>query len=92
MGVEVKLFANFRETTGKSQISASAKDINHLLSQLTKKYTKLEDELFENPVSRKLKDHVIIFANGRNINFLDGLDTPLEDGDTVAIFPPVAGG
>jgi len=31
-------------------------------------------------------------VNGRRIEFLQGLDTPLTDRDTVQIFPVVAGG
>ncbi len=36
---------------------------------------------------------VVILLNGRHSSHLpDGLDTRLEEGDEVAIFPPVAGG
>jgi len=34
----------------------------------------------------------IILVNRRNILHLDGLDTPLSDGDVLALFPPGAGG
>jgi molybdopterin synthase sulfur carrier subunit len=33
-----------------------------------------------------------ILKNGRNIHFLSGLDTQLDDGNLIALFPPVAGG
>ncbi|MHA1648787.1 MAG: MoaD/ThiS family protein [Candidatus Helarchaeota archaeon] len=33
-----------------------------------------------------------MLVNGRNINFLDGRNTKLKDGDVVAISPPIAGG
>jgi molybdopterin synthase sulfur carrier subunit len=35
---------------------------------------------------------LLIIVNGRQIHHLQGLDTPLEEGDVVAIMPPVLGG
>jgi molybdopterin synthase sulfur carrier subunit len=40
----------------------------------------------------KLRRDLTILRNGRNIVFLAGLDTVLENGDKIAIFPPVTGG
>lgn len=33
-----------------------------------------------------------VFLNGRNINALAGLDTPVGDGDKLTVLPPIAGG
>jgi molybdopterin converting factor small subunit len=35
---------------------------------------------------------VNVFVADEDIRFLDGLETPLEDGTTVSIIPAVAGG
>jgi molybdopterin converting factor small subunit len=35
---------------------------------------------------------IAVLVNGRNIRFLDRLETKLCEGDEVAIFPPVYGG
>ena len=64
--------------------------IRSLLTMLTGRYGGLSDLLFIAPDI--LRDFVNILKNGRNIHFLAGLDTPLEDGDTIALFPPAAGG
>ena len=34
----------------------------------------------------------VLIVNGREITYLDGLETRLRDGDVVAFIPPVAGG
>lgn len=40
----------------------------------------------------KMHAGTIIMVNRRNIHHLKGLDTPVSDGDLVALFPPGAGG
>jgi MoaD family protein len=69
---------------------AEGATIRSLLAVLTGRYGGLSDLLFSAPDT--LRDLVNILKNGRNIQFLSGLDTPLDDGDTIALFPPVAGG
>ncbi len=91
MSVTIKFFANFRELAGQKQVLMSAEDVGSLLDKLTSDFQKLKDELYE-PGSKKLRDTVNILVNGRRINLLQGMNTPLKDGDVVAIFPPVSGG
>jgi molybdopterin converting factor small subunit len=33
-----------------------------------------------------------VFLNNRNVSALQGLDTPLADGDELRLMPPIAGG
>jgi molybdopterin converting factor small subunit len=40
----------------------------------------------------ELRPYVNVFVGERNARHLDGLGTPLVDGDVVAIIPAVAGG
>ena len=39
-----------------------------------------------------LRRFVNVYINDEDVRFLDGLGTPLQDGDTVTILPAVAGG
>jgi MoaD family protein len=61
-----------------------------LLADLTGRYRGLGELMFATPDT--LRDFVNILKNGRNIHFLSGLNTPLEGGDVIALFPPIAGG
>lgn len=92
MAVKVKLFANFREIAGEREISISGKTAEEVLENLIEEYNGLKEEIFTDYQTGKLKDNVNILVNGREIQFLNRLETRVEDGDTVAIFPPVAGG
>lgn len=61
-----------------------------LLKTLVAAYPGLNKELFDE--TGELKKYVNILKNGRNIHFLDGLGTVLEEDDLIAIFPPSGGG
>lgn len=40
----------------------------------------------------RVRKDITVLRNGRNIVFLNGLETELNAGDSVAIFPPTHGG
>jgi MoaD family protein len=90
--VTVKSFATLREVMDAEirMDFGEGATIRTLLAELTGRYGGLSDLLFSAPDT--LRDFVNILKNGRNIHFLAGLDTPLDDGDTIALFPPAAGG
>ena len=90
--VTVRSFATLREVMDAElcmDFPAGA-TVRSLLATLTGRYNGLDELLFSS--QETLRDFVNILQNGRNIHFLAGLDTPLADGDTIALFPPAAGG
>ena len=92
MKVHVKAFATFREVMD-NQLDMDfphGATIRTLLAELNGKYEGLGELMFAAPGT--LRDFVNILKNSRNVHFLAGLDTPLDDGDVIALFPPVAGG
>jgi molybdopterin synthase sulfur carrier subunit len=92
ISITVKSFATLREVMA-AQIRLDlpkGATIRSLLAELTGRYEGLNEAVFAAPET--LRDFVNILKNGRNIHFLAGLDTPLDDGDIIALFPPAAGG
>jgi molybdopterin synthase sulfur carrier subunit len=92
--VTVKFFANFRELTGRSQLTVEGvKTVGELLDRLVREFGEGFAELvFDDPRTRKLRQTVNILVNGRAVILMEGLETKLSDSDSVAIFPPVSGG
>lgn len=92
MKITVRAFADYREIIGKEfeLVLPEEKTIGELLAELCERHPNLRREMFA--PTGELKEFINIFVNGRNIAFLDDMATPLVDGDTIALFPPVAGG
>jgi MoaD family protein len=92
MQVTVKTFATFRkwmqpQTVFEIDDGATVAD---LLAVLTGLHPGFAGDIFSAP--GVLKEYVNILLNGRNVYFLQGLSTPLREGDLVALFPPAGGG
>lgn len=92
MKVTLRAFADYREIIGKEMelVLPEEKTIGELLADLGDRYPNLRSEMFA--PTGELKEFINIFINGRNIAFLKNMQSPLSDGDIVALFPPVAGG
>lgn len=90
MRVNVKAFAGLRRILGRERFvdlekGATARD---LLDALCVEHRELRDALFDG--QGLLKDDLNVIQNGRNISL--SLETPLQDGDEVAVFPLAIGG
>jgi len=92
MRITVRAFADYRGILGSETelVLPEGKTIGGLLADLYGRHPDLRREMCT--ATGELKEFINIFVNGRNIAFLGHLAAPLADGDTVALFPPVAGG
>lgn len=91
----IKFFAYLREPryAGCKELTCPAPGtVAQLGELLSQKYGPAFRGEFFSPDGTELGERVIVMVNGRRIEFLRGLDTPLAEGDTVQIFPVVAGG
>lgn len=93
MEIELKFFATFREAVGQKTIyrefDGESVTVRTILERLEAEFDGLDGELIEDG---SVRDLLTVLKNGREVVHLDGLETVLEDGDTLSVFPPVAGG
>ncbi|MEX2738120.1 MAG: ubiquitin-like small modifier protein 1 [Candidatus Wukongarchaeota archaeon] len=95
MSINVKFFAIFRDLLGlkELQLEAGSKENLKLIDLLESLFQRFGEDFRSKILENgNIRPKVNIMINGRNIKFLDGVNSTLKDGDIVAIFPPVAGG
>jgi molybdopterin synthase sulfur carrier subunit len=88
----VKYFATIRTYTGETErrLDDAPADLRELLTTLAGRYgTSFRRAVFSGD---SLNGEIIILVNGRNVLYLQGLDTALGADDEISIFPMVAGG
>ncbi|MEM2910605.1 MAG: MoaD family protein [Nitrososphaerota archaeon] len=73
------------------ELHMEASSVRKLLDQLSERF----GDAFKHRVldeNGNPKSFVVIYINGKNIQFAEGLDTKLNDGDEVLILPAIGGG
>jgi molybdopterin synthase sulfur carrier subunit len=91
MAVTVYIPTPFRRATNnRDRLEVAAGSVGSLLDELEKSYDGLKGLVRDD--SGEVHDHVNIYVNNEAIESLQGLGTPLRDGDEVAIIPALAGG
>ena len=92
MLVKVLAFAGLREILGKErelEIRETA-TVAELLSGLASANAAFNEAAFDD--SGDLRDYVLLMVNRKRIDPRQDLSIELQEGDELALFPPVAGG
>ncbi len=91
MAVNVYVPTPFRKLTGnRGSVEAAAADVAGLLTDLDVRFPGFRAMVCNE--RGEVPPHINIYVNNREIHSLQGLDTPLIDGDEVAVIPAIAGG
>ena len=77
-------------TNNESEVEIDAATVGELVNSLESSYAGIGEKLLDE--GGEIRRYVNIFVNEEDIRFLDGKDTPLNDGDNVSIVPAIAGG
>ena len=77
-------------TNGEGEVHLDGSTVGEVLKALDAAHPGFNDRLFDE--GGKLRRFVNVFVADEDVRFLQGLDTPVTDGQTVSIVPAVAGG
>lgn len=88
---ECVFFGPFREDVGEKtvRVEPDGETIGDLLTELEARYTALEGRLVSGD---DLAGQTVVTKNKTNVRHLEGLSTPLEEGDVIRLTPSVYGG
>ena len=91
MSVTVRIPTQLRELSGgAAEVSLDSGSLAEVLASLEANHPGFQGRLFGD--DGELRRFVNIFVADEDIRFLDGLGTPVADGEVVSIVPAVAGG
>ena len=91
MSITARIPAQLRTLTGGAgEVTLSGSTVAEALKDLDATHPGFADRLFDD--TGGLRRFVNIFVADEDVRFLQGLDTPVADGQTLSIVPAVAGG
>lgn len=78
------------QTGGEATVTADGDTVGAVLGSLVDAHPDTRQQLFA--AEGELNRYVNVYLNDEDVRVLDGLDTAVDDGDTVVILPAMAGG
>jgi molybdopterin synthase sulfur carrier subunit len=91
MAITVKLPTQLRAAAGNEpEAQVDGTTVREALEALYDQHGELRERLADD--GGALRRFVNVYLGGEDIRFLEGLETPVNDGDELTILPAVAGG
>lgn len=91
MAVTVRIPTQLRTLSGgASEVSVEGATVTDALKALDAQFPGFGERLFDE--GGNLRRFVNVFLADEDIRFLQGVDTPVEDGQVLSVVPAVAGG
>jgi molybdopterin synthase sulfur carrier subunit len=91
MSVTVRVPTTLRTlTAGEAEVNVDAGTVGQVIASLEGAHPGFRDRLLDEDGT--LRRFVNVFVADDDVRYLQGLDTPVPEGETVSIIPAVAGG
>jgi molybdopterin converting factor small subunit len=75
---------------GEKELSADGSSVGEILRFVVERHPETEAQLFASDGT--LNRYVNVYLNDEDVRVLDGLETTVDDADTLVILPAMAGG
>jgi molybdopterin synthase sulfur carrier subunit len=93
ISLELRFFATFRTAVGQKvlerEFDADA-TVGDVLAAIESEFPELAGDILDE--EGEIQPQLSVLKDGREVLHIDGPATTLADGDTLSVFPPVAGG
>ncbi|KKK54673.1 hypothetical protein LCGC14_3082320, partial [marine sediment metagenome] len=91
MSIMVYIPTPFRRLAGnQTYVRVEGSSVAEVLNNLGSQYPEMRHMIFDE--SDEVPGHINIYVNNQEMHTLQGKETPLEDGDEIAVIPAIAGG
>lgn len=91
MGNLIRIPTPLRNLTGnEAEVTVNAANVGEAIEQLEGAHAGIKARICDE--EGNVRRFVNVFVNDEDIRFLDNLNTPLKDGDSLSIVPAIAGG
>lgn len=91
MAVTVSIPTALRQYAGgNATVSLESGPVAQILANLVEQHPQLGKQIYNE--EGKLRSFVNVYVGDEDIRYLQGLDTPVPDGETISIIPAIAGG
>jgi MoaD family protein len=89
--VEIYIPAPLRPYVGNAdRVQIEAETVGEAIRALVERYPQLKAQLLDD--QGRVRRHVNVFLNDRNVNELGGLGVQVRDNDRILLLPAIAGG
>jgi sulfur-carrier protein len=75
---------------GEKELTASGASVGEILRSVAERHPDTQGQLFAE--DGQLNRYVNVYLNDEDVRVLDGLDTSVDESDTLVILPAMAGG
>ncbi|MDI6641840.1 MAG: MoaD family protein [Elusimicrobiota bacterium] len=89
--ITVRMYTTLKEKVGTGDVELEAKNVQEALEGLNKKFGENFRQTLYEP-DGKIKGYYILLLNGKVVDREKPEKFKLKSGDTLHIFPPIAGG